>query len=83
MEHATAVNTRDISPDDLRVEIQIDRALTWELVYELREAANMAHGLGRDAQEQRLTAWADRLTQILSPGQEHATEACISQIYVG
>jgi hypothetical protein len=62
---------------------QISQVLTWELIYELREAANLAHGLGRSAQEERLVAWAERLGQLLAPGETSTDEACISHIYVG
>lgn len=66
-----------------QAEEQISQVLTWELIYELREAANMAHGLGRTAQEERLVTWAERLGQLLAPGEAHTDEECISQLYVG
>ena len=83
MDHLHTTNADPVLPEDTQIASRIDLALTWELVYELREAANMAHGLGRTAQAERLAAWADRLSQILSPDEPDPSEACISQIYVG
>jgi hypothetical protein len=57
--------------------------VTWELVHDLQEAADMARGMGRDAMSERLSHRAEVIARILNARIERASSECTSHFWIG
>lgn len=65
------------------VEDILSGAVTWGLVHEIQEAADLARLTGRLAMERQLSNWAVKLCQALSTESAAETRDCTSQFWIG
>ena len=66
-----------------RIEGRLAEHVTWDLVHELQQAADLAGGMGQVNVEKRLSRWSVKLVNALCASSAPRSEESTSQYWIG
>ena len=74
---------KGLQTDEIRTFVTPKAHVTWDLVHELQQAADLAGGMGQVNVEKRLSRWSVKLVNALCASSAPRSEESTSQYWIG